>query len=65
MPDLRGMGLSQRPDGGYDKKTKGEDMARLLDALQVGKSMLLVTTSATWLPMPPRRKIAIEWASWS
>lgn len=31
------MGLSQRPDGGYDKKTKGEDMARLVDALQVGK----------------------------
>jgi pimeloyl-ACP methyl ester carboxylesterase len=37
VPDLRGMGLSQRPDGGYDKKTQGEDMARLLDALQVGK----------------------------
>lgn len=31
------MGLSQRPDGGYDEKTKGEDMARPLDALQVGK----------------------------
>ncbi len=37
VPDLRGMGLSRRPVGGYDKKTQGEDMARLLDALQVGK----------------------------
>jgi pimeloyl-ACP methyl ester carboxylesterase len=37
VPDLRGMGLSQRPESGYDKKTQGEDMARLLDALQVGK----------------------------
>ena len=37
VPDLRGMGLSQRPAGGYDKKTQGEDIARLLDALQVGK----------------------------
>lgn len=37
VPDLRGMGLSRRPVGGYDKKTQGEDMARLLDALQVGE----------------------------
>ncbi|MDF0542149.1 alpha/beta hydrolase [Sphingobium sp. H39-3-25] len=37
VPDLRGMGLSQRPQGGYDKKTQGEDIARLLDALKVGK----------------------------
>jgi pimeloyl-ACP methyl ester carboxylesterase len=37
VPDLRGMGLSQRPQAGYDKKTQGEDIARLLDALKVGK----------------------------
>ncbi|WP_404479917.1 alpha/beta fold hydrolase [Novosphingobium sp. BL-52-GroH] len=37
VPDLRGMGFSQRPEGGYDKKTQGEDIARLLDALKVGK----------------------------
>jgi pimeloyl-ACP methyl ester carboxylesterase len=37
VPDLRGMGLSSHPDHGYDKKTQGQDMARLLDALKVGK----------------------------
>src|SRR3954468_24367122 len=33
VPDLRGMGLSSRPAGGYDKKTQGQDIAGLLDAL--------------------------------
>jgi pimeloyl-ACP methyl ester carboxylesterase len=37
VPDLRGMGLSQRPAGGYDKKTQGADIAALLDTLKVGK----------------------------
>ena len=37
VPDLRGMGLSSHPPGGYDKKTQGRDMASLLDALNVGK----------------------------
>ena len=31
IPDLRGMGLSARPAGGYDKKTQGEDVAGILD----------------------------------
>ena len=34
-PDLRGMGLSARPAGGYDKKTQGHDVAGVLDALKV------------------------------
>ncbi len=38
VPDLRGMGLSQRPAGGYDKKTQGQDIAGLLDALKVQKA---------------------------
>lgn len=37
VPDLRGMGLSSRPEGGYDKDTQGLDIAGLLDALKVGK----------------------------
>ncbi len=37
VPDLRGMGLSDHPAGGYDKKTEGEDVAAVLDALKVGK----------------------------
>jgi pimeloyl-ACP methyl ester carboxylesterase len=35
VPDLRGMGLSERPAAGYDKKTQGQDIAGLLDALNV------------------------------
>jgi pimeloyl-ACP methyl ester carboxylesterase len=35
-PDLRGMGLSSHPPGGYDKKTEAHDMAHVLDALDVG-----------------------------
>ena len=35
VPDLRGMGLSARPDSGYDKKTQGQDIAGVLDALGI------------------------------
>jgi pimeloyl-ACP methyl ester carboxylesterase len=35
VPDLRGMGLSSQPAGGYDKKTQGRDIARVLDALKI------------------------------
>jgi pimeloyl-ACP methyl ester carboxylesterase len=35
VPDLRGMGLSARPSGGYDKKTQGHDVAGVLDALKI------------------------------
>src|SRR5579863_3969217 len=41
VPDLRGMGLSSRPPGGYDKKTQGEDIAGVLDALKIGKADLV------------------------
>ncbi len=36
VPDLRGMGLSPKPVGGYDKKTQGADIAGVLDALGIG-----------------------------
>jgi pimeloyl-ACP methyl ester carboxylesterase len=35
VPDLRGMGLSSHPAGGYDKKTQGQDVSAVLDALKV------------------------------
>jgi pimeloyl-ACP methyl ester carboxylesterase len=41
VPDLRGMGWSSRPAGGYDKKTQGRDIAGLLDALKIGKTDLV------------------------
>src|ERR1700736_5551181 len=41
VPDLRGMGYSSRPAGGYDKKTQGRDIAGLLDALKIEKADLV------------------------
>lgn len=41
VPDLRGMGLSYRPEGGDDKKTQGQDIAHLLDRLKVDKADLV------------------------
>lgn len=35
VPDLRGLGLSSRPQGGYDKKTQAGDIVRVLDALGI------------------------------
>ncbi len=40
-PDLRGMGLSARPARGYDKKTQGQDIAGLLDALGIERTDLV------------------------
>jgi pimeloyl-ACP methyl ester carboxylesterase len=41
VPDLRGMGLSAKPAGGYDKKTQGKDIAEILDALKVDRAGLV------------------------
>ena len=41
VPDLRGMGLSSLPKGGYDKKTQGQDIAMVMDALKVQKADLI------------------------
>ena len=35
VPDLRGMGLSSQPKGGYDKKTQATDIAMVMDRLNV------------------------------
>ena len=37
VPDLRGMGLSSHPEGGYDKKTQAADIAGVLDSLKFEK----------------------------
>jgi len=41
VPDLRGMGLSSHPETGYDKKTQGGDIARVLDAVKIQKTDLV------------------------
>ena len=40
-PDLRGFGLSSKPEGGYDKKTQAGDVAGILDALGIEKTALV------------------------
>jgi pimeloyl-ACP methyl ester carboxylesterase len=37
-PDLRGMGLSSRADKGFDKKNQAEDVAGIMDALNIAKA---------------------------
>jgi pimeloyl-ACP methyl ester carboxylesterase len=37
VPDLRGLGLSSRPAGGYDKNTQAADVAGVLDALAIDR----------------------------
>jgi pimeloyl-ACP methyl ester carboxylesterase len=41
VPDLRGLGLSSRPAGGYDKKTQAGDVAGVLDALGIERADLV------------------------
>jgi pimeloyl-ACP methyl ester carboxylesterase len=38
VPDLRGLGLSSKPEGGYDKKTQAGDVRAILDKLGVDKA---------------------------
>ena len=42
VPDLRGMGLSSHPEGGYDKTAQARDMAAILDELGI-QEIALVT----------------------
>lgn len=41
VPDLRGLGLSSKPDGGYDKKTQAGDVTGVLDALGIERTALV------------------------
>jgi pimeloyl-ACP methyl ester carboxylesterase len=41
VPDLRGLGLSSKPTGGFDKKTQAGDVAGMLDALKIAKADLV------------------------
>ena len=38
VPDLRGLGLSSKPAGGFDKKTQAGDVSGVLAALGVGRA---------------------------
>jgi len=41
VPDLRGMGLSAQPSGGFDKKNQAHDIAGVLDKLGIAKADLV------------------------
>jgi pimeloyl-ACP methyl ester carboxylesterase len=41
VPDLRGMGLSSKPEGGYDKKTQAADVRTVLDKLGIDKAHIV------------------------
>ncbi|UAL11847.1 alpha/beta fold hydrolase [Caulobacter segnis] len=41
VPDLRGLGLSSKPAGGFDKKTQAGDVAGVMDALKVQRADLV------------------------
>jgi pimeloyl-ACP methyl ester carboxylesterase len=41
VPDLRGMGLSSHPEGGYEKTSQARDLAAILDALEVERVSLV------------------------
>jgi len=38
VPDLRGLGLSSKPPGGFDKKTQADDVAGVMKALNVAQA---------------------------
>jgi pimeloyl-ACP methyl ester carboxylesterase len=41
VPDLRGLGLSSKPAGGFDKKTQALDVTGVMDALHVSRADLV------------------------
>ncbi len=41
VPDLRGIGKSSRPDGGYDKKTQAQDMRAVVTCLGFDKTVVI------------------------
>jgi pimeloyl-ACP methyl ester carboxylesterase len=41
VPDLRGMGLSSKPAGGFDKNTQAGDVAGVLDQLKIDRADLV------------------------
>ena len=55
VPDLRGMGLSSHPAGGYDKKTQAADIRSVLTQLvsTVLRSLGMTLAQRLHMPMPP------------
>jgi pimeloyl-ACP methyl ester carboxylesterase len=41
VPDLRGMGLSSHPEGGYERTSQARDIAKILDELKASRVSLV------------------------
>ncbi|MGO4777871.1 alpha/beta fold hydrolase, partial [Lysobacter sp. 2RAB21] len=41
IPDLRGMGLSSHPEGGYDKKNQAADVRQVLEMLGIDHAVVV------------------------
>ena len=41
VPDLRGFGLSSKPEDGYEKKTQAGDVQAILDALEISETAIV------------------------
>jgi pimeloyl-ACP methyl ester carboxylesterase len=41
VPDLRGLGLSSQPDGGYDKRTQAADVRSVLTSLGIDQAVVV------------------------
>jgi pimeloyl-ACP methyl ester carboxylesterase len=48
MPDLRGFGWSDAPDGGYEKQSIADDLLALLDALELERVRLVAHDWGAW-----------------
>ena len=54
VPDLRGMGLSSKPKGGFDKKNQAEDVDGVLAALGVQQADVVAHDIGNMLSKPTR-----------
>ena len=55
VPDLRGMGLSSKPPGGFTKMNQAEDVADVLDALNIDRADVVAHDIPSQLPRDTRR----------
>jgi pimeloyl-ACP methyl ester carboxylesterase len=58
VPDLRGIGKSSKPEGGYDKKTQAKDIRAVVTALGYDKTFVVAATK--W-PAFLSRKYKLRW----
>src|ERR1700722_13154005 len=56
VPDLRGLGLSSKPPGGYEKKTQARDLAGVMDALSTPRADLVTHDIGNMVGYPPRHR---------